>query len=49
MYLIIRDILRRKVSENMQAQELWRSQAEIQTNDNFETMKAASDQLAVSR
>ena len=47
--MVFRDILRRKVSENMKAEELWRNQAEIQTTENFETLKVASDQLAVSR
>lgn len=40
-----RDDLRRQLDGNMRTQSFWRTQSDLQANDSFQTMRAATEQI----
>ena len=44
-----RDELKRQIEANNRTQSFWRNQTEQQTNDSFQTMRAATEQIAITK
>jgi chromosome segregation ATPase len=44
-----RDDLRRQLDGNMRTQSFWRSQSDLQANDSFQTMRAATEQILATK
>jgi hypothetical protein len=44
-----RDELRRQLDGNMRTQSFWRSQSDLQANDSFQTMRAATEQILATK
>ena len=44
-----RDELKRQIEANNRTQSFWRNQSEQQTNDSFQTMRAATEQIAITK